>query len=279
MGAGWTTHRYHVRDLASCDRRRALSGHRAGRRHLPSIRASGGAPSTVVHASVSEDQSLCWSPNGRWIAFHSHKDAVRRHLAAPGRRRRRRPGASAFSAAARKPAGRDGRPMAAGFCSMARPDDASLRQWHVIGVDQESGTARRQRPRAIAVRGVRRRGEPRRMAARQRTTWRCSAKEAPGPSRHLHRLPRRRRRRRSFTVSRPSMTPRVWRCRPTAATSAFIAPAPDGFFQVFRLPLAGGAPAAVTTDPSHKTQPAWSPDGRQIAFTVWSYESQFWRRQ
>jgi dipeptidyl aminopeptidase/acylaminoacyl peptidase len=42
-----------------------------------------------------------------------------------------------------------------------------------------------------------------------------------------------------------------------------------------------GGPAIdlLTKDPSHKTQPAWSPDGRQIAFTVWSYESQFWRRQ
>ena len=32
------------------------------------------APSSIVHDSMSEDQSLCWSPDGQWIAFHSHKD-------------------------------------------------------------------------------------------------------------------------------------------------------------------------------------------------------------
>src|SRR4029078_12475955 len=28
----------------------------------------------IVDNSESEDQSLCWSPNGRCIAYHSHKE-------------------------------------------------------------------------------------------------------------------------------------------------------------------------------------------------------------
>lgn len=64
---------------------------------------------------------------------------------------------------------------------------------------------------------------------------------------------------------------------PDGRQLAFIAPAADGFFQVFALPIAGGTPRQVTTDPSQKTQPAWSPDGNWIAYTVWSYDVQFWR--
>jgi Tol biopolymer transport system component len=64
---------------------------------------------------------------------------------------------------------------------------------------------------------------------------------------------------------------------PDGRNAAFIAPAHDGFFQVFRIALSGGSPSQVSTDPSDKTQPAWSPDGHRIAFTVWNYEAQFWR--
>ena len=35
---------------------------------------------------------------------------------------------------------------------------------------------------------------------------------------------------------------------PDGRDIAFIAPAPDGFFQVFRMPIAGGTPVQVTTD-------------------------------
>ena len=36
---------------------------------------------------------------------------------------------------------------------------------------------------------------------------------------------------------------------------------PDGFFQIFRVPLGEGEPEQVTSDPTHKTEPAWSPLG------------------
>jgi Tol biopolymer transport system component len=63
---------------------------------------------------------------------------------------------------------------------------------------------------------------------------------------------------------------------PDGRDIAFIAPASDGFFQLFRMPISGGTPVQVTADRTHKTQPAWSPDARQLAFTVWNYDVQFW---
>jgi Tol biopolymer transport system component len=55
---------------------------------------------------------------------------------------------------------------------------------------------------------------------------------------------------------------------------AFVAPAPDGFYQIFALPMAAGLPQQLTTDRTHKTQPTWAPDGGRLAYTVWSYEVQ-----
>ena len=56
---------------------------------------------------------------------------------------------------------------------------------------------------------------------------------------------------------------------------AFIAPA-GGYFQLFRVPVAGGKAEQLTFDPSHKSQPAYSPDGKRIAVTIWEYQVQFW---
>src|SRR6185503_2859190 len=32
------------------------------------------APLSVIAKSDSEDQAMAWSPNGKWIAFHSHRE-------------------------------------------------------------------------------------------------------------------------------------------------------------------------------------------------------------
>ena len=32
------------------------------------------APTEVIAQSGSEDQAMAWSPNGRWIAFHTHRE-------------------------------------------------------------------------------------------------------------------------------------------------------------------------------------------------------------
>src|SRR4029077_5271722 len=31
-------------------------------------------PARIFQESKSEDQGMVWSPNGKWVAFHSHRD-------------------------------------------------------------------------------------------------------------------------------------------------------------------------------------------------------------
>lgn len=240
-------------------------------------------PGEVVAKSESEDQAMAWSPNGKWIAFHSHREMSDDVWL--------RPVDVSTVALAKVEAGQPdkritflGRGAEVGwprwspdgklvlFDGARKSDGRSV--IYVIGVDQESGsiTSEIREVRADGVDGDITHAE----WLGGNSTILGVAKEGPG--RHaIFTLP--------VVGGKATIVHRYATehdfsglgASPDGKWAAFAAPANDGFFQIFKKAIDGNAPPVqLTSDPSNKTQPAFAPDGARVAFTVWSYDATFW---
>jgi Tol biopolymer transport system component len=230
-------------------------------------------PSEVIAQSDSEDQAMAWSPNGKWIAFHTHREMSDDVWLKPadGSQPDKRITFLGRGAEVGWPRwSPDGKTV---LLNGARKSDGES-VLYTIGVNQESGATTTEL-REIRVEGI--------TGEMGHAEWLPDSASVialvkEGPGRHsIVRV--------AAAGGRATVVHRYESehdfpgigLSADGRTVAFAAPAPDGYFQIFTKRVGDASPAVqLTKDPSHKTQPAYSPDGARVAFTVWSYEAAFW---
>jgi len=231
------------------------------------------APDQVLRQSYTEDQAMNWSPNGRWVVFHTHEgsdDIWLMRADGSGEPRMISVDGHETGWARWSP---DGRWIA---YSSYRRNAMGARRGHLylIGVDQETGAVTHPQTQLElsdfdhhVVQGE---------WGDNGETLILEVAEAIG-KKSLWSVPRTGGRPTLFHEYTSEQNHSGISVSPDGYWTAYVERANNGYQQVFRLPVGGGQVEQLTFDPSHKTQPTYSPAGDRIAFTVFSYLVHFWQ--
>lgn len=228
-------------------------------------------PDVVVRASYSEDQGMCWSPNNKWIAFHTHADGTDDIWIQPNN-----------DASKGKPLSKGGHETGWPRWSLdgkwivsntAHTTDR-INKLFIIGVDQETGEATTAQQEIVPP-GL----EDGIFTDAQ---WMKDSKSLAieyvvnpelkeihivpingGPGKKIH----------SFKSDQlysgiALSHDQKW--------VAYIAPDSKGNFQVFKVSMDGKNVKQLTFDATDKAHPSASPTENIFAFTVFNYQSIFW---
>ena len=230
-------------------------------------------PSRVVQASNSEDQGMVWSPNGKWIVFHSHRDKTDDLYLQPAdgsdAPRQITTGGVETGWPRWSP---DGRWIA--YSSHPGATRSTRGKLYVLGIDQNTGQVTQAAAPINIESQTESAGDPNWMPDSDHLVFDSSG-AVPG-RKSLAEVSRKGGRARKIVAYASDQIASGISVTPDGKWVAYVATAPDDTYQIFRVPAAGGPAQQVTTDPNHKTQPSFSPDGTRLAFTIWRYDVQFW---
>ncbi|MEQ9425238.1 MAG: hypothetical protein RJQ09_12515 [Cyclobacteriaceae bacterium] len=228
-------------------------------------------PEQTIRASYSEDQGMSWSPNLKWITFHTHADGTDDIWLMP-----------ADDASKGKPLSKGG--YETGWprwspdgkwivCNTAYSSDR-INKLFLIGIDQESGKITSAQKQLI----------PKGLEAGSFTDsqWTSNSKNlvieyvVDENHKEIHMIPLDGGEGKLIHSFESDQLYSGIGLSNDDKWVAYIAPDDNGNFQVWKVSIDGKEVKQVTFDPTDKAHPVYSPTKDEIAFSVFNYQSIFW---
>ena len=228
-------------------------------------------PEVVVRASYSEDQGMCWSPNNKWIAFHTHADGTDDIWIQPNNDASK------------------GRPLSKGGHETGWPRWSPDGKWIVsntaktadrinklflIEMDQEKGVAISNQKELIPP-GLEE-------GVFTDAQWMDDSKTlvieyvVNPEEKEIHLVPiDGSKGRRIHTFSSDQLYSGIGLSHDQKWV-AYTAPDNNGNFQVFKVSIDGKEVKQLTFDATDKAHPSGSPTKNIFSFTIFNYQSIFW---